>query len=157
MTDVFHRFATPPARGGAVFGFGLGGLVDGVVLHQILQWHHLVSDDTSMKTVEGLEHNTLADGLFHAATIVVLLAGTVLLWNAAKRPAPSWNRRAIGGVLAGFGVFHLVDEIVFHALLDLHHIRMVDNYLVYDLTFAAIGVVLIGLGIRLLSPGRLRR
>lgn len=49
-------------------------------------------------------------------------------------------------------MFHLVDEIVFHALLDLHHIRTVDNYLVYDLTFAALGVVLIGLGLRLLSP-----
>jgi len=76
----------------------------------------------------------------------------VLLWNAAKQPGLSWNRLAIGGVLTGFGAFHIVDEIVFHALLDLHHIRMVDNYLAYDLAFAAIGVALILLGLRVLRP-----
>jgi uncharacterized membrane protein len=153
---MLARFKTPPAQGGAVFGFGLGGLADGVVLHQILQWHHLVADDTTTKTVEGLEHNTLADGLFHAGTIVVLLAGAVLLWNAAKQPGPSWNRLALGGVLAGFGAFHIVDEIVFHVLLDLHHIRMVDNYLAYDLGFAAIGVALILIGLRVLRPVAVR-
>jgi uncharacterized membrane protein len=139
-----------PARAGSVFGFGLGGLVDGVVLHQILQWHHLVADDMTTTTVEGLEQNTLADGLFHAGTVAVLLIGVVLLWNAAKRPGPDWDRLAIGGVLTGFGAFHIVDEIVFHALLDLHHIRMVDDYLVYDLAFAAIGVALVAGGTALI-------
>ncbi len=28
---------------GVVLGLGLGGLVDGILLHQILQWHHMLS------------------------------------------------------------------------------------------------------------------
>jgi uncharacterized membrane protein len=27
-----------------ILGVGLGGFVDGIVLHQVLQWHHLLSD-----------------------------------------------------------------------------------------------------------------
>jgi hypothetical protein len=51
-------------------GLGLGGFLDGIVLHQILQWHHMLTDtgDHPMTTVAGLEANTLADGFFHAAT-----------------------------------------------------------------------------------------
>jgi uncharacterized membrane protein len=122
------------------------------VLHQVLQWHHLVSDDTTTKTVEGLEANTLADGLFHLATLVVVLAGTVLVHRA-----PRDGRAVVGGALVGWGVFHLVDEVTFHLLLDLHHIRMVEDYLVYALAFTAIGVVLIVLGTRLLRTRRASR
>ena len=64
--------ATEPARApsrasGLLFGLGLGGFVDGIVLHQILQWHHIVSDVDRypVTTVAGLEINTLSDGLFH--------------------------------------------------------------------------------------------
>lgn len=28
---------------GYALGFGLGGFSDGILLHQILQWHHLLS------------------------------------------------------------------------------------------------------------------
>ena len=48
-------------------GLGLGGFLDGIVLHQILQWHHMLTDtgEHPMATVAGLETNTLADGFFH--------------------------------------------------------------------------------------------
>lgn len=29
---------------GVLLGVGLGGFVDGILLHQILQWHHMVSN-----------------------------------------------------------------------------------------------------------------
>lgn len=135
-----------PSAAGGVFGFGIGGLADGIVLHQVLQWHHFVSDDTTTATVEGLEANTLADGVFHLAALVVVLVGTVLVWRAA----PGRGREVAGGALVGWGAFHLVDEVAFHLLLDLHHIRMVEGYLAYDLGFTAIGVVLVLVGWRLL-------
>ena len=141
-----NRWTRAPARPAALFGFGLGGLVDGVLLHQILQWHHLISDDTTAGTLAGLERNTRADGLFHAATILVVVAAVILLWRAAATSEPARDRSVIGATLLGFGAFHIVDEVVFHALLDLHHIRMVENYLAYDLGFAAIGVALIAIG-----------
>jgi len=28
---------------GILLGIGLGGFVDGIVLHQILQWHHMLT------------------------------------------------------------------------------------------------------------------
>ena len=45
-------------------GLGLGGLLDGVVLHQILQWHHMLTGtgDQPPDTIAGLEANTVADG-----------------------------------------------------------------------------------------------
>ncbi|MDQ3164684.1 MAG: DUF2243 domain-containing protein, partial [Actinomycetota bacterium] len=39
-----------------LLGLGLGGFVDGIVIHQLLQWHHMVSDtqDHPVTTVPGL-------------------------------------------------------------------------------------------------------
>jgi Predicted membrane protein (DUF2243) len=52
---------------GILLGVGFGGFFDGIVLHQILQWHHLLTStgDHPATTVAGLEDNTLADGFFH--------------------------------------------------------------------------------------------
>jgi uncharacterized membrane protein len=33
-----------PVSAGILFGLGLGGFFDGIVLHQILQWHHMVTN-----------------------------------------------------------------------------------------------------------------
>lgn len=30
-------------RGGFLLGIGFGGFVDGIVLHQLLQWHHMLT------------------------------------------------------------------------------------------------------------------
>jgi uncharacterized membrane protein len=32
-----------PTGAGIWFGLGLGGFFDGIVLHQILQWHHMLT------------------------------------------------------------------------------------------------------------------
>ena len=67
----------PPSKvSGLLYGLGLGGFIDGIVLHQILQWHHMVSDVSRypVNTIAGLEVNTLADGFFHLATWVLVLA-----------------------------------------------------------------------------------
>ena len=56
--------ARPSIRPGILLGIGLSGFVDGILLHQILQWHHMVSNDVPMRSVAGLEDNTFADGIF---------------------------------------------------------------------------------------------
>ena len=43
------------ARAGIVFGLGLGGLFDGIVLHQILGWHHMIC------TTETCQPNSIGD------------------------------------------------------------------------------------------------
>src|SRR5918998_71859 len=81
-----------PRAPGLLLGIGLGGFVDGIVLHQILQWHHMLTSTSGNPptTVAGLEANTLADGLFHAATWVFVAAGSTALWRAWRdgRVAP---------------------------------------------------------------------
>jgi uncharacterized membrane protein len=132
---------------GLLLGLGLGGFIDGIVLHQLLQWHHMVSasDDHPADTVAGLEANTLADGLFHAGTWVLVILGMALMlrsWQEGRR-APSW-RLETGLLLAGWGVFNVVEGLVNHHILGLHHVRDdLGGALSWDLGFLAFGVALI--------------
>ncbi len=144
-----------PVRGGReqagyfVVGMGVGALLDGFILHQVLQWHHLWSRQTPTSTVAGLEENTLADGIFHVAFLIVLLVGLALVVGRRLEP-----RRLIGLGLVGWGVFHVLDQFVFHLALKAHHIREdVSNPEVYDWSFFGIGLLFIALGAVILGAG----
>ena len=141
------RRRMPSPAPGLLYGLGFGGFVDGIVLHQILQWHHMVShvEGYPTDTVAGLETNTLADGLFHAATWILLLAASITTLQAWRRGrlAPSWSFHA-GLVLAGWGIFNLVEGVVDHHLLGVHHVRDdVGSPLSWDLGFLAFGALLV--------------
>jgi uncharacterized membrane protein len=111
--------------GTVLLGLGLGGFFDGIVLHQILQWHHmLTSAGYPADTVGNLELNTLLDGLFHTSTYVMTAVGLGLLWNATRLPHVRWSTMLlIGGLLVGWGTFNVVEGIVDHHLLGLHHVK----------------------------------
>lgn len=132
-----------------LLGIGLGGLFDGIVFHQILQWHHMLSSQGSYPatTLEGLELNTLWDGLFHAATYAILTAGLILL---ARRPraesSTSSSRLLVGWMLMGWGLFNLAEGIVDHHILEIHHVRSGPDELAWDLAFLALGAVLVLVG-----------
>lgn len=137
----------PSKAAGLLYGLGLGGFIDGIVLHQILQWHHLVShvEDYPTTTVAGLEVNTMADGFFHMATWLLVLAGSITAIQAWRddRLAPSWSFH-FGLVLVGWGIFNVVEGIVDHHLLGIHHVREdVASPWVWDVGFLAFGVLLI--------------
>src|SRR3954454_24376617 len=140
--------AESPDRAPAlVLGLGLGGFIDGIVVHQMLQWHHMVSntEDHPVTTVAGLRANTLADGLFHSFTWVLVVLGvvlTIMSWRRG-RLAPTW-RFQIGLLLAGWGAFNLVEGIVDHQILGIHHVRDdLGGPLSWDLGFLAFGAVLV--------------
>ena len=143
-----ERARSPLLVAGIVLGVGRGGFVDGIVLHQILQWHHMISSTETgdMGTVAGLEANTLADGLFHASTWLVTAIGVWGLWSSISRRRVTLDRQFLGWLIFGWGVFNVVDEAVFHALLDLHHIREGGHELAYDMAFLAIGITQIVVG-----------
>lgn len=139
---------------GLVLGVGLGGFVDGILLHQILQWHHMLSstgDDNvgvatySVTTVHGLEMNTLWDGLFHTVTWLAVLIGLGMLYSRVTRSRGRvWTSRALWGwILAGWGAFNLVEGIIDHHLLGIHHVRSGPHELWWDLGFLALGAVLL--------------
>jgi uncharacterized membrane protein len=132
---------------GILLGVGLGGFFDGIVLHQILQCHHMVShvDDYPTTTVAGLEANTLGDGLFHAATWAFTVAGLYLLWTALRLPATSWSTNAfVGLIVLGWGLFNVAEGVVDHHLLQLHHVKeRSEHRLAWDLAFLAWGTAMV--------------
>jgi uncharacterized membrane protein len=64
-----NRYGWGIGAGSIFLGLGLGRFFDGIVLHQILQWHHMLSAIEPVDTVRGLEINTLGDGLFHGILV----------------------------------------------------------------------------------------
>lgn len=137
----------PSKAASLLYGLGLGGFIDGIVLHQILQWHHMVShvDDFPVDTVAGLEVNTLADGFFHLATWFLVLAAsvtTLMSWRQG-RLAPNWSFH-FGLVLTGWGIFNLVEGLVNHQILQIHHVRDdLGGPLSWDIGFLVSGLFLV--------------
>jgi uncharacterized membrane protein len=138
---------------GILLGLGVGGFIDGIVLHQVLQWHHMrtgdgVLGDRSAQTVAGLEANTLADGLFHVATLALTIVGVFVLSGRTRGSGGDWSRwELLGWMLVGWGAFNLVEGLVDHHLLGVHHVRDdVGAPLGWDLAFLASGVILVTAG-----------
>src|SRR5215211_966494 len=136
----------PLVAAGIWLGLGLGGFFDGIVFHQILQWHHLISTPTPPTSIDNLELNTLADGLFHAATWLVTVVAIALAWRAVQLERVPRPPYLVGGVLLGWGAFNLVEEVVDHHLLNLHHVRPGPNELAWDLAFLAWGAAMAVVG-----------
>ncbi len=137
-------------------GIGLGGFVDGIVLHQVLQWHHMLSDtaDNPVTTVAGLEANTLADGVFHIASWLFVVAAMTVTLRAWQRRAlaPPWRGHA-GLLLAGWGIFNLLDTL--NHILGFHHIRDdIGGPIGWDIGFFVFAVLLVAAGWTLIRGGR---
>lgn len=150
-----------PTAAGIFFGLGLGGFFDGIVLHQILQWHHMfTSAGYPPDSVSNLQFNTLWDGLFHASTYIFVVIGLVLLWRAAHRRHLWWSGRMLAGsMLMGFGIFNLVEGTINHQILQIHHVNETvppDQWIYWDLGFLAWGMAMLAGGWWLLRSGRRR-
>jgi uncharacterized membrane protein len=134
---------------GLLLGLGMGGFVDGILPHQILQWPDMLSARIPPTNMEAMHVDMRADGLFHAAVWLVVLAGIVLLYRAAREPGPLPPLRWLAGLmLAGWGAFHLVEGTINHIVLELHHVRDLPVHVpLYDHLFLGIG----GVGFLLLA------
>jgi uncharacterized membrane protein len=148
-----------PTAAGILLGLGLGGFFDGILLHQVLQWHHMVtSAGYPTNTLENLEFNVLLDGLFHLATYAFSLTGLMLLWRATRRPHAPWSNKLLcGTILLGFGIFNVVEGIIDHHLLSLHHVNETvppNQWIYWDLGFLVWGALMIIGGWRLQHTGQ---
>lgn len=144
-----YRLPNPmPLAPGIALGVGLGGFVDGIVLHQILQWHHmLTSAGYPVDSVRNLAINTLADGAFHALTWTATALGLVLLHQTMRRGHRWSGRRLLSGLLFGWGAFNLIEGLINHHVLGLHHVReAASRPLLWDLGFLGLGLLLLVAG-----------
>jgi uncharacterized membrane protein len=137
-----------PTSAGILLGLGLGGFFDGILLHQVLQWHHMVtSAGYPPNTVPNLQFNTLLDGLFHTTTYIFVAIGLVILWRATRKPHTQWSGKLlIGTILMGFGIFNLVEGIIDHQILGIHHVNETvarDEWIYWDLGFLAWGAAML--------------
>jgi uncharacterized membrane protein len=140
-----------PLGAGILLGLGLGGFFDGIVLHQILQWHHMLSSaGFPADNVHDLKINTLADGLFHASTYIFVVWGLFWLWRAARRPHFLWSAPLLlASMLMGFGIFNVVEGVVDHHLLGIHHVNETvpqDQWIYWDLGFLVWGLAMLAGG-----------
>ena len=149
--------AKPLVQAGILLGVGFGGFFDGIVLHQILQWHHMVSAQVNPNTLANLRLNVLADGFFHVTAYGFTVLGVALLWRAWHRPSvPKSGRSLVGSTVLGWGLFNFVEGIVDHHLLGLHHV-WVDGpgpVLLWDVAFLLWGLLFIAGGYMIVRGDR---
>lgn len=139
---------------GTILGVGLGGFVDGILLHQIRQWHHLLtSTDTDnagidyhpADTVHGLQITTWWGGVFHTFTWLAVLTGLGLLYSRVTHSRGRvWAARALWGwILLGWGAFNLVEGVIDHHILGIHHVRTGPGQTWWDVGFLVVGALLV--------------
>lgn len=140
-------------RWATVLGFALGGFFDGILLHQILQWHHLLS---LVPDVSSLRFQVLWDGYFHALMYAIAALGLWGLWRARNEGTGPWGLQTLGAILVGFGVWHFVDNVLSHWILGIHRVKLDSpSPLMWDLIwFFAFALVPMLLGALLLRRKR---
>ncbi|MGZ9165082.1 MAG: DUF2243 domain-containing protein, partial [Anaerolineales bacterium] len=148
-----------PAAAGFFLGLGLGGFFDGIILHQVLQWHHmLTSAGYPPDDIRNLQINTLGDGLFHLLTYIFVALGLFLLWRAAHQQHVHWSGKTLAGtILMGFGTFNVVEGLVDHHLLGIHHVNETvppEQWIFWDVAFLLWGAAMLVGGWLLFKSGK---
>jgi uncharacterized membrane protein len=149
VTSTPHR---PLVAAGMLLGIGMGGFFDGILFHQILQIHNMLSAKRPPTTVVDIEINMFWDGLFHALTYTMTALGIAMLWRAVPTIRPPWpTKTLVGSMLLGFGVFNTVEGTIDHLILHVHHVVERLGLSVFDWLFLGSGILLALVGWRLIS------
>lgn len=149
----------PVIAAGVALGIGFGGLLDGIALHQILQLHNMVSARVSTDDLVGAKVNMVWDGAFHLFVWLAAVAGVALLWRAARRASrfgatPLSTRSLVGAALIGWGLFDLVEGVIDHHLLGLHHVVERLGLSIWDWVFLGFGAALVATGLIIVRGDR---
>jgi uncharacterized membrane protein len=149
-----HNFK-PLIRAGIFLGIGMGGFFDGIVFHQLLQLHNMLTAKLPKDNIANVEVNMFWDGIFHAFTWTMTLVGLILLWRAVTKHRVHLSTKCYAGsMLLGWGLFNLIEGLVDHHILHLHHVVERLGVSTYDYAFLASGVILIGIGWSMVRTSR---
>jgi uncharacterized membrane protein len=144
MRGSSSAVSTRQIRWGAfIVGLALGGFFDGILLHQVLQWHHFLSNVRS-PAVQDMRVQILADGLFHVLMYFVAAIGLFKLWRAREQCAqPGAGTLLWGSALLGFCIWHFIDVVLAHWIVGIHRVRVDSpDPLLWDLLWLGIFGVL---------------
>lgn len=120
---------------GFLLGLGVAALLDATVFHRLLGWHALL---------EGAPLHP-AEGLFQLGGLAGVAAGVYLLWKARGRLSePASGHVLLGSALLGLAVFNLVEGVLNHHILGIHHVNPQGNVAAWDAAFL-VGSVVVGL------------
>jgi uncharacterized membrane protein len=120
----YYANPVPLLRASLILGTGLGGFIDGIVFHQLLQWHQMLSNQLAPTTLVAKSVNMFWDGIFHAGMLIVVAFGIALLWKITRRENCDTSGRILaGGFFIGWGMFNTVEGIIDHHVLKLHNVR----------------------------------
>jgi uncharacterized membrane protein len=133
----------PSVAPGVLLGVGLGGFVDGIVLHQIYHVHNMLSAWLPPVTMDAMRVNMVWDGYFHALCWAVAMAGVWGLWAAGRNGRTPSARGLFGQLVLGWGVFNLVEGVIDHHVLQTHHVVDLPRHVpLFDWVFLGVGGVL---------------
>lgn len=148
---------SPLTGAGLLLGIGLGGFLDDITLHPDPAVGQYAVEPVPPDDLVAMKYNMIWDGVLHAMTWVVTIAGVVLLFRAGRSADNVWSGRVLGGsMLFGWGLFNFVEGVVDHHILDVHHVHPGQNQLTWDVGFLALGMVLMAIGVVLVRRRRAR-
>lgn len=145
MTDNHfsnHSHSAQNVWAGVLFGIGLMALIDEIVFHQLLQWHHFYDETTTRAGI-------FSDGILNAFALFAIVGGLFMYADLRQKHAVN-TMKWIASILIGTGSFQLFDGIINHKLLRIHQVRYGVDLLPYDLAWNTAGVLLFTAGIILL-------
>lgn len=147
-----------------ILGIGLGGFVDGILFHQILQWHGMFTNILPADTVVNKSVNMFWDGIFHSLTLTAVIIGVISLTRLLKKKNINPSPKLVwGGFLAGWGLFNLVEGTIHHHLLKFHNVKeFSQNPDLWNYGFLATGIVFMVIGFSIIFnrehyPNRLEK
>jgi uncharacterized membrane protein len=152
FNSVRGNLWNPLVRSGLVLGMGFGGLADGIVLHSILGWHHLICVNATAfcqpTSIEQLQLENTQDGYFDLALWLVLLVGTAMMFRAGRQADKTWDGRVlVGSMLAGSGLFNFVEGLINHQILGIHHVLPGSPHqFLFDMLYLANGALFFAVG-----------
>jgi uncharacterized membrane protein len=138
----------PLTTASMVLGIGLGGFIDGIVLHQVLQWHEMLSAKIPATDYVGKSVNMFWDGIFHFFCLIVVLVGVVMLWKIMGRTDVNRSGNLLGGgMLLGWGLFNIVEGVIDHHILKLHNVmELSPDHAVANYSFLGISLLMLIVG-----------
>lgn len=95
-------------------------------------------------------------GVFHAFTWLLTVLGIFQLWSATRRGSlTASTSNWIGTLLIGWGLFNVLEGIIDHFVLRIHHVHPGADELAWDVGFVSLGLLMLAVGMML--SGTLQR